>query len=181
MSDSFCDSWTVVCQVLLSVTIPRKEYWCGLSFPTSRYYPDLRLWCWEGLGAGGEGDDRGWDGWMASLTRWTWVWVNSRSGDGQGGLACCDSWGCRVGHDWATELNWGIKAASSALAGRFFTTKPPGKPKWEHVEWKGHYNLVPFPSFAILSSFWSHCLITPLIFSYFPSPLYLQMLCPLLV
>ena len=34
-------------------------------------------WCWEGLGAGGEGDDRGWDGWMASLTRWTWVWVNS--------------------------------------------------------------------------------------------------------
>ena len=36
-----------------------------------------RLWCWEGLGAGGEGDDRGWDGWMASPTRWTWVWVNS--------------------------------------------------------------------------------------------------------
>ena len=38
-----------------------------------------RLWCWEGLGAGGEGDDRGWDGWMASPTQWTWVWVNSRS------------------------------------------------------------------------------------------------------
>ena len=37
------------------------------------------LWCWEGLGAGGEGDDRGWDGWMASLTLWTWVWVNSGS------------------------------------------------------------------------------------------------------
>ena len=36
-------------------------------------------WCWEGLAAGGEGDDRGWDGWMASLTQWTWVWVNSRS------------------------------------------------------------------------------------------------------
>ena len=35
--------------------------------------------CWEGLGAGGEGDDRGWDGWMASLTQWTWVWVNSGS------------------------------------------------------------------------------------------------------
>ena len=34
---------------------------------------------WEGLGAGGEGNDRGWDGWMASLTRWTWVCVNSRS------------------------------------------------------------------------------------------------------
>jgi len=38
-----------------------------------------RPWCWEGLGAGGEGDDRGWDGWMASVTRWTWVWVNSGS------------------------------------------------------------------------------------------------------
>ena len=38
-----------------------------------------RLWCWEGLGAGGEGDDRGWDVWMASLTQWTWIWVNSSS------------------------------------------------------------------------------------------------------
>ena len=38
-----------------------------------------RLWCWEGLGARGEGDDRGWDGWMASLTRWTWVSVDSGS------------------------------------------------------------------------------------------------------
>ena len=36
-------------------------------------------WCWERLRAGGEGDNRGWDGWMASLTRWTWVWVNSGS------------------------------------------------------------------------------------------------------
>ena len=38
-----------------------------------------RPWCWEGLGTGGEGDNRGWDGWMASPTRWAWVWVNSRS------------------------------------------------------------------------------------------------------
>ena len=38
-----------------------------------------RPWCWEGLGAEGEGDGRGWDGWMASLTWWTWVWVNSGS------------------------------------------------------------------------------------------------------
>ena len=38
-----------------------------------------RPWCWEGLGAGGEGDDRGWDGWMASPTQWTWVWVDSGS------------------------------------------------------------------------------------------------------
>ena len=38
-----------------------------------------RPWCWEKLKAGGEGDDRGWDGWRASPTQWTWVWVNSGS------------------------------------------------------------------------------------------------------
>ena len=65
-----------------------------------------RPWCWEGLGAGGEGDDRGWDGWMASPTQWTWVWVNSRSWWWTGRPGVLDSWGRRVGHDWATELNW---------------------------------------------------------------------------
>ena len=64
-----------------------------------------RPWCWEGLGAGGEGDNRGWDGWMASPTRWAWVWVNSGSGDGQGGLACCDSWGHKE-PDTTEQLNW---------------------------------------------------------------------------
>ena len=66
-----------------------------------------RHWCWEGLGAGGEGDDRGWDGWMASPTRWTWIWVNSGSWwwtGGPGVLRFMRSQ--RVGHDWATELNW---------------------------------------------------------------------------
>ena len=53
---------------------------------------------------GGEGDNRGWDGLMASPTQWTWVWVDSGVGDGQGGLTCCGSWGRRVRHDWATEL-----------------------------------------------------------------------------
>ena len=65
-----------------------------------------RLWCWEGLGAGGEGDDRGWDGWMASLTRWIWVWVNSGCWwwtEGPGVLQFMGSE--RVGHDWVIELN----------------------------------------------------------------------------
>ena len=66
-----------------------------------------RLWCWEGLGAGGEGDDRGWDGWMASPTQWTWVWVNSRSWWWTGRPGVLRFMGLqRVGHDWATELNW---------------------------------------------------------------------------
>ena len=66
-----------------------------------------RLWCWEGLGAGGEGDDRGWDGWMASLTRWTRVWVNSWSWWWTGRPGVVRFMGSqRVRHDWATELNW---------------------------------------------------------------------------
>ena len=66
-----------------------------------------RLWCWEGLGAGGEGDDRGWDGWMASLIRWTWVWVNSGSLWWTGRPGVLQFMGSqRVGHDWATEPNW---------------------------------------------------------------------------
>ena len=68
-----------------------------------------RLWCWEGLGAG-EGDNRGWDGWMVSLTRWTWVWVNSGSWWWTGRPGVLRFMGSqRVGHDWATdwtELKW---------------------------------------------------------------------------
>ena len=70
----------------------------------------VKDWCWEGLGAEGEGDDRGWDGWMASLTRWTWVWVNSGSWwwTGRPGVLWFMALQ-RVGHDWvteSTELNW---------------------------------------------------------------------------
>ena len=57
--------------------------------------------CWERLKAGGEGEDRGWDGWMASPTWWTWVWINSRSWWWTGRLGLQ-----RVGHNWVTEVNW---------------------------------------------------------------------------
>ena len=61
--------------------------------------------CSERLRAGEEGDKRGWNGWMASLTQWTWVWVNSQICDGQGGLVCCSSWGHK--ESYTTEwLNW---------------------------------------------------------------------------
>ena len=56
-----------------------------------------RLWCRERLKVGREGDDTGWDGWMASLTQWTWA------GDGQRGLVCCSPWGCKEFMTW-TEL-----------------------------------------------------------------------------
>ena len=65
-----------------------------------------RPWCWQRLKAGGERDHRGWDGWMASLTQWTWVWVDWQL------VIDRESWllqfmgSQRVGYDWATELNW---------------------------------------------------------------------------
>ena len=66
-----------------------------------------RLWCWEVLGPGGEGDDRGWDGWMTSPTRWTWICVNSGSWWWTGRPGVLRFMGLqRVGHNWATELNW---------------------------------------------------------------------------
>ena len=65
-----------------------------------------RPWCWERLRAGGEGDDRRWDGWMASVTQWIWVWMDSGSWwTGRPGVLRFMG-SQRVGHDWATELNW---------------------------------------------------------------------------
>ena len=80
----------------------RLQYFGHLMWRITRW---KRPWCWEGLGAGGEGDDRGWDGWRASPTRWTWVWVNSGSWQWTRTPDVLGSVGSQtVGHDWATEL-----------------------------------------------------------------------------
>ena len=64
-------------------------------------------WCLQRLKAGGEGDDRGWDSWMASSTWWTCVWASSGSWWWTGKSGMLQSMGSqRVGHDWATELNF---------------------------------------------------------------------------
>ena len=61
------------------------------------------------LKAGGDGDDRGWDGWMASPTWWTWVWASSGSFWWTGWPGVLQSMGSqRVRHDWATQLNWNM-------------------------------------------------------------------------
>ena len=87
--------------------------WSWNSSTLATWYEELthwkRPWCWERLRAGGEGDDRGWDGWMASPTQWTWVWVNSGSWWWTGRPVVLQFMGSqRVGHDWVkwTELNW---------------------------------------------------------------------------
>ena len=89
--------------------------WCWIwnSNTLVTWYEELthlkRPWCWERLKAGGEGDNRGWDGWMASPTRWTWVWVSSGSWWWTGKPGVLQSMGLQgVGHDWAIELNWTI-------------------------------------------------------------------------
>ena len=105
--DPTCPSWR------RSVLGVHWKDWCWSwnSNPLVTWSEELthlkRPWCWEGLGAGGEGDDRGWDGWMASPTQWTWVWVDVGSWWWTGRPGVLPSMGSqKVRHDWATELNW---------------------------------------------------------------------------
>ena len=73
--------------------------------PDAKVFHWKRPWCWERLKAGEEGDDRGWDGWMASPTRWTWVWASCRSWWWTGRPGVLQFMGSqRVRQDWATEL-----------------------------------------------------------------------------
>ena len=84
--------------------------WSWNSNTLATWYEELthlkRPWYWERVRAGGEGDDRGWDGWMASPTQWTWVWVNSGSWWWTGRPGMLWFMGSqRIRHDWATGLN----------------------------------------------------------------------------
>ena len=80
----------------------------------------------ESVVAGGEGDDRGWDGWMASPSQWTWVWISSGSWWWAGRPDVLQSMGSqRVRHDWATELNWG-KNRKTRVTGSLRTCKSTG-------------------------------------------------------
>ena len=86
-----------------------------------------RPWCWERLKAGGgEGDNRGWDGWVASPTQWMWVWVNSRSWWWTGRPGVLQSMESqKVGHDWVTELNWRRLLLKGLIFKRRKTVKRP--------------------------------------------------------
>ena len=77
-----------------------------------------RPWCWERLKGGGKRGHRGWDGWMASPTQWTWVWINSESWWWPGRPGVLQSKGLqRVRHDWVTELNWTKLSTSLCTSG----------------------------------------------------------------
>ena len=84
---------------------PKLQYFGHLMQRADSFEKTLMLGKIEGRR---EGDDRGWDGWMASLMQWTWVWVSSRSWWWTGKPGILRFTGLqRVGHDWVTELNWG--------------------------------------------------------------------------
>ena len=94
------------------VLTERTWYWSWSSNTLAIWCEELthwkRPWCWEGLGAGKEGDDRGWDGWMPSPTWWTWLWVNSGSWwwTGRPGVLIHGVAKSRTWLSDRTELNW---------------------------------------------------------------------------
>ena len=94
--------------ILKEINIGRTDCWCWSSNTLVTWCEELthlkRPWCWERLKAGGEGEDRGWDGWMTSPTWWTWVWASSGSWwwTEKPGVLPSMGWQ-RVGHNWATE------------------------------------------------------------------------------
>ena len=111
--------WTVMVEMTLESPLDSKEiqpvhpkgnqYWIFIGRTNAEaetpifWPPDVKNW----LRVGGEGDNRGWDGWMASWTQWTWVWVNSGSWWWTGRPGILQSMRLQwVGHDWATELFW---------------------------------------------------------------------------
>ena len=104
-----------ICELYLNthtvLTIHWKDWcWSWNSNTLATWCEELthlkRPWYWERLKAGGEGDDRGWAGWTASLTQWTLVSVNSGSWWWTERPGMLQSMGSqRVGYDWATELN----------------------------------------------------------------------------
>ena len=120
--------WTVVLEKTLESPLDCKEIqpvhpkgdqswvhwkdWCWSwnSNTLATWFQELthlkRPWCWERLKAGEEGDDRGWDSWMALPTQWTWVWVSSGSWWWTGKPGVLQSMGSQgVRHDWAIEMN----------------------------------------------------------------------------
>ena len=104
-----------------------------------------RPWCWEGLGAGGEGHDRGWDGWMASSTRWTWIWVNSGSWWWtERGLACCDSWSHKESGtiewlNWLTDLLMVWGSSPPGTEPRTTSVKVPSPIYWTTRKSSSHF------------------------------------------
>ena len=111
-----------------------------------------------GIGGRRRGDDPGWDGWMASQTWWRWVWVNSGRWWWTGRPGVLRFMGSqRVGHDWATELNWTEVVSSSTLIDNTKLFSKVVVPTCSHPQQMG-ISLAPYPcqhcQSVILASLW---------------------------
>ena len=102
-------TWSASCEICIQVR--KQQLKLDMANTLANWCEELthfrRSWCWERLKAGGEGDNRGWDGLMVLPTQWTWVWINSGSWwwtEKPGVLQSIGSQ--RVRHNWATELDW---------------------------------------------------------------------------
>ena len=109
-----------------------------------------RPWCSDRLKAGGEGDDREWDGWMASPTWWIWVWVSSGSWWWTGKPGMLQSMGSQtVGHDWVTKLNWTFtfirRLFSSFLLSAIRVVSSAYLRYW-YFSWQPWFQLVLYPA-----------------------------------
>ena len=99
---------------ILSLNIQWKNWcWRWVSNTLATWCKELTYWnwpwCWERLRAGGEGDDRGWDGWMASLTQRTWVWASSGSWWQSGKPGVLQSMKLqRIEHDWTEQIFYSV-------------------------------------------------------------------------
>ena len=133
----------------------RLQYFDHLMWRTNSLEETLML----GKIGGGEGDDRGWDGWMASPTRWTWVWASFGSWWWTGKPGVLQSMGSqRVRQDWATQLNWRslfaliwelkkIKSVTVSIVSPFICHEVMGPDAMILVFWMLNFK----PAFALLS------------------------------
>ena len=117
----------------------KLQYFGHLMWRTDSFEKTLML---GRLGAGEEGDDRRWDGWTASLTQCTWVWVDSRSWWWTGRPGVLQFMGSqRVGHDWVTKLNWRRQKTCIPKIIRCWWKKKKKKNKRRHNRWKDIYHV----------------------------------------
>ena len=111
--------------------------WCwSWSFNTSATWCEelthwKRPWCWVRLKAGGEGDDRGWDSWMASLSQWTWTLATSGRWWGTGKPGILQPMGVSNSRTWLG--NW-ITAATTKISKVYEYLTPKYKNQWEVIQ-----------------------------------------------
>ena len=115
-----------------------------------------KTWCWERLKAGGEGDNKGQDGWMASPTQWTWVWASSRRWWRTGKPGMLQSMGSkRVRHDWVTEQ----QHRSTQMTSQWESTLDIGCCLWNpshRLHWNSMQFRLPAPEWILCGASFSH-------------------------